>query len=198
MKIKLWSIVTEQAWQALYAQGVLKSRKGLADREFLNAYDWMRRQMEQRIGPAPDIDQYPIWAWYQATDQKRKRPDLRETGHLASGKVGYRIEFEKEVNEVLLSDFELWHFVINRHFIPESETQARLFEQGLEKQFGTSCFEELPKSAQRLFEKSWDRIFDIIFEPKNIASSFPEKQIQATCWELRLDEVAKVGRFVAR
>ena len=197
-KIKLWSIQDEQGWRELNKHGVFKADKALVDQDFLKAYDWMKVQMNQRIGPSIHENQYPVWAWYQATNEKKMRPDLREAGHLASGEVGYRIEFEKEANEVLLSDFELWHYVINQLFLADTEGQANEFEKEIIKGFGTRQFEELPRQVQENFSKSWEKIFDLDFEAKNIASPLSEKQIQATFWDLRLDEVVRIDRFIAR
>lgn len=44
------------------------------------------------------------------------------------------IEFEIEQDSVLLSDFELWHFVLNYWYLPSSLQDIGRFEEELKKQ----------------------------------------------------------------
>ena len=45
------------------------------------------------VGPPPEPDCVPIWAWCQ-WEGKRKKPDLRCRGHLPKGQPGVRLELE--------------------------------------------------------------------------------------------------------
>ena len=47
-------------------------------------------------------------------------------------------------------------------------------------------------------QKSWQRIFDMNYAPKDISWYFEKKSIQATFWSLKLSEVIKVDKFTAR
>ncbi len=107
MKIKLWTIQDERGWNELQSKGILIAKKEFIDPYFRTGYDWMRNQMNSRIEYRNKEIQYPIWAWYQSVNKKRKKPDLRESGYLPKGNQGYRIEFIKNSKDVLLSDFEL-------------------------------------------------------------------------------------------
>ena len=62
----------------------------------------------------------PIWAWYQWEGSRRK-PDLRASGYLPKGEPGVRLELRVADDRVLLSDFDLWHYVLNYWYLPKSE-----------------------------------------------------------------------------
>ncbi len=163
----------EQGWHELRTQGTLKAAKHLVDQDFLSGYEWMRIQMNKHIGSVTPGNPYPLWAWYQA-------------------------KFEKDRSEVLLSDFELWHFVLNQSFLAKSMYKFNQFEKRLYRGFGTSNFSKLPLAVQNEIKESWEKIFDLNFHAKDIDSPRANKQIQATFWELNMNEVIQVDRFTAR
>lgn len=199
MKVKLWSIQDENGWKELNSKGILIAKEEFVPPEFKKGYDWLKIQMTQRIGKPKNSRQYPIWAWFQHDTKDKKRPDLRSTGHLPKGKVGYRIEIEKDLKEIVLSDFVLWHWPLcYMGLITNSEKEIIEFE----KEFGIiSSFDDfniLPKSIKNKIEKSWEKIFNINFDLKYYTLPFDEKSIQATFWELKREEVIKVDKFTAR
>lgn len=199
MKIKLWTIQDERGWNELQSKGVLVAREEFVEPDFKSGYDWMRRQMKRRIDYRNKENQYPIWAWYQSVDKDKKKPDLRQTGYLSKGVKGYRIEFEKDSKDVLLSDFELWHTPLSyKSFIADSEIEFLNFEKALKKTFETNSFSELPSRIRTKIERSWEKVFDMEFEEEYFTCPFEYKQIQATFWELREDEIIKVDTFKAR
>ena len=201
MKIKLWTIQDEQGWNELQSKGVLIPKKEFIDFDLLNsrdAYDWLKVQMESRLGKPTNRDQYPVWAWYQYFDSNKKRPDLRRSGHLPSGKTGYRIEFEKDDKEVLLSDFVLWHYVLNQCYLPLNMDDYENFEENNNNALDHLNFKNYPKHIKDKIEKSWNYIFDMSFNSEEVSFPFEEKKIQATFWKLELKDVIKVDTFIAR
>ena len=83
-------------------------------------------------------------------------------------------------------------------FIADSESESVEFESELQREFGTNSFLELPDRIRIKIEKSWEKIFDMNFDIEYFARPFNEKHIQATFWELRVNEVVKVDKFKAR
>lgn len=160
----------------------------------------MIKQMEKRIGKSEIQNQYPIWAWYQYDGVNKMKPDLRRKGHLPTGTDGIRIEFEKKINDVLLSDFVLWHYPLSyKSIIAESEIQEHKFEHKLEKlQLGNVKMEDMPKEIQDEIINSWEKIFDIDFEDPYYTSKINEKMIQACCWDIKESEIIKIEKFKAR
>lgn len=92
------------------------------------------------------------------------------------------LELEVPDNQVLLSDEELWHYVLNNWYLNplwfnddyvENDEFDRLFN--------------MPDSDK---EKTWSRIFDVSpFDNENIRAG---KFIQATFWEIKKKYIKKV------
>ena len=135
MKTKLWSIQQIDKLEEINSTGRLVCMANTFSKEWDNEYRWMATQMMNRVGQPENKDQYPIWAWYQYRDSIKMKPDLRGSGFLPTGTKGIRIEFEKDKDELLLSDFELWHFPLSyKSYIPENEAEMNRFEDKLKEQ----------------------------------------------------------------
>jgi hypothetical protein len=194
----LWTIQDTGAWERSKRAGVLKADARRADRWFGPAYHWMADQMRARIGLPPGGQKLPIWAWLRWAGN-RGRPDLRATGHLPRGTRGGRIEFQPD-EPVLLSDFDLWHFVLNYWYLPTSEEDGERFEADLARR-GLSFYQTKPLPdalLHRAILESWERIFDLDWTAEGIAGPRARKSIQATVWQVRLTSVRTVTEFVAR
>lgn len=204
----LWTIQDYRAWEIAQQAGVLRADAAYVEADELAsmsilAYRWLVEQMEQRIGPGPPGVDFPIWAWYQWRNDRQRRPDLRSSAHLQRGQKGVRIEFEIKDQQLLLSDFDLWHSALNYWYLPLNEQDDLAFEAELETH-GLSLYEmkPLPDVAyhQRILD-SWQRIFDLDWcdETGYISADRKEKKsIQATLWELPVAHVRKVTAFTAR
>ena len=128
----IWSILTEEAWNHLQRMGRLRVARRHVIQEFLGSYVWMAAQMERRLSvPRPSKSAMPIWAWYQWEGAIRRKPDLRAAGHLPEGTNGVRVECRVEDCRVLLSDFDLWHYVLNYWYLAETEIHGEAFEKKL-------------------------------------------------------------------
>jgi len=196
----LWTIQSKQAWESMETSGTLRGDSVKAEPSFFSAYEWMSRQMKLRIGPSSDSTANPLWAWYQWRGERQRKPDLRAGGHLEKGAMGVRIEFEANERRVLLSDFDLWHYVLNYWFLPVSEAEGDRFEAKLAAK-GLSFFKTKPLPNgryHRVIEASWQHIFDLDFKPTDIAVPRKQKCVQACLWEIGLDQVSDVGEFKAR
>ena len=185
----LWTIQSMAAWQALERDRVLVADRGYAPAPFLDAYRWMAGQMERRIGRGSRAASFPLWAWYQWRGTERRKPDLRASGHFHRGRRAVRIEFELSCAGVLLSDFMLWHYVLNCWYLPRTLADGEAFEA---MKFPTA------RAFRRRMEDSWNRIFDLAWADEDIAEPYAAKAIQATFWTLHLDQVRDVKVFAAR
>lgn len=197
--MRLWTIQPCHAWELLQRQGKLQTEPALIEPDFLPAYRWMREQMIVRSGAIHSNPPFPIWAWYQYGPQKK--PDLRRSGHLPRGSCGVRLECEIEESRVLLSDFDLWHFVLNYWYLSDDENDDAAFDSLLEAR-GLNYYRQEPLSDPVLHARiaaSWQRIFDLDWINEYTGSTRrEEKYIQATFWELRLSDVKRIQKFIAR
>jgi hypothetical protein len=188
--MKLWTIQPLARYENILAEGSLSGDKRFVDPDFLPGYEWMISKMEQHLWAPPRPGAYPVWAWYQYQDSERKRPDLRRRAHLPKGTEGVLLEIEKAENEVLLSDFDLWHFPLSfRSYIADSEEDDIAFEK---------AHGHRSETGKALIEKSWNKIFDLGYCAPYAASPKEDKSIQATFWTLRKEEVVSTKRFTAR
>ena len=95
------------------------------------------------------------------------------------------IEIEIPDDEVLLSDFDEWHCVLNRFLVSDTE------EEGEQQD---AYYETLPEDEKRSYmEKNWDRIFDITPFENDWTSR--GKWVQAVFWELKKEQIRKVRFF---
>jgi hypothetical protein len=196
----LWTIQPVGAWTALKRRGNLRGDARRVEKSYRPAYEWMAKQMEQRIGLPPTENAQPIWAWYRWRGEQQRKPDLRSGAHLDRGQTGIRLELDVEERRVLLSDFDLWHFVLNYWYLPASEKEGDAFEAELAAK-GLSFFEIKPVPIERYhqaIEASWSRIFDLDFIAEGIVSPQQQKCQQACLWEIEPADVTDVKEFTAR
>ena len=178
----LWTIQTKKAYDILLKTGTLITDPNEISKYYIQPYQWMIQQMKQRININTKAE-YPLWAWYQWQDSKRKIPDLRYSRHLFKGEEGVRIEFEIDSNLVLLSDFSTWNFILNGWYLPLNKEDADKNENLV---------------VDKEIQKNWERIFDLEWFDEYINEPKDKKAIQATFWELKLEGVKRVKEFMAR
>ena len=123
----LWTIQPIEVWNIIQDTGVYHCdpvKSTMLKLELVEEYEWLIRQMKKRIGLPPTGVTYPVWAWY-AQNGKHRKPDLRsERWGYGPGNEQYAcIEFEIPDNLVLLSDFDVWHIVLNNGLISETEEE---------------------------------------------------------------------------
>lgn len=155
---------------------------------FLPSYDWLSKYLEEKDAK-PNGVSYPIWAWYRR-DGKEKKPDLRSSGYETSGVKCVCIELEIPDEKVLLSDFDLWNYVLNNWWLDDSKSEEeydKLYE----------WFDVLPyEERERMKRESWKKIFDIT--PERSDWYCKGEYVQAIFWELKREYVKKIQYFTAR
>jgi len=196
----LWTIQTEAAWEQLINSGHLTGTIDYIEKSWISSYRWIMDRMKERVGNPPIENAFPIWAWQQWENANRKRPDLRSAGHLPKHEKGVRIEFYCHECAALLSDFELWHYVLNYWYLPESIADGERFEAELENK-GLFFFKEKPLPEQKYHQDivgSWNKIFDLDWNEPDLASPRNQKSIQGTIWQLNIDQVRSYKHFNSR
>ena len=120
----LWTFQPLEIWEQLQKAGIYRCDPAFADPDFIRAYGWIARKMRERIGPPPEGAGYPVWAWHTQR-WKHKKPDLRrERWHCGPGNEMYAcIEIEIPDSQVLLSDFDEWHCVLNGCLVSDTEEE---------------------------------------------------------------------------
>ena len=192
--MRLWTVQPAEVWEILKEQGYFicepeKSDYLSTEWGFKKSYDWLVNQMDMRIGKRPKGVSYPIWAWH-TRDWQHKKPDLRNIGLGNKGEKSVCIEIEIPDNEVLLHDYDAWHYVLNNWWYDGSFS-----ERDWEKKH--NWFDKLSNEEKEILtKKSWERIFDV--SPFKNDWFQKGRYIQATFWVLYLKDVKNVRYFIAR
>ena len=189
MSMTLWTIQPEQVYRDILKIGKYTCNPSLMSMpEFTDAYDWLAAQMVLKIGPPPDGVKYPVWAWY-AQDFKHKKPDLRRE-RWANGSNGDKmacIEIEVPDGQVVLSDFDNWHAVLNQWLISDTEDEDKKLE---------AIYEQLPpEEKRRMMMENWLRVFDVT--PFENSWTKRGAWVQATFWTLTKDMILDIRFFTA-
>lgn len=124
--MKFYTIQTVEFWEKNKSNIYLENDTNYTWEDLVSPYKWMYSQMTKRI---KDFDNSMIWVWTE-------RPDLRRSGYLNKGEKGVLLEIGIDEEQVLLSDFEMWHNVL-------MDMPITIYDD-----------EDIEK------EKSWERIFD--------------------------------------
>lgn len=185
--MKLWTVQPEEVYNELKNNNIyfckekqspyLYNDDGTKENIFYNAYDWLAKKMTEIIGPPPENIHFPVWAWYRY-DWQEKPFSLEEAAKdISNDKNYYLLEIEVPENEVLLSDFDAWHYVLNNWYIDDSMNE-------IESDKISNEFKKLPMQKQEeLTKESWNKIFDISkFENDWKVQG---RYVQATFWELK-------------
>jgi len=165
--MKLWTSQSASAWRELQKTGVLRAPLSVTSAaepdgdNFKFAYDWMREQMRKRgVKPDPvDPNQYPLWAWrdhvvaYEEWARYKRRSKFWTVNNVF-------LEIELPDDHVLLSDYHLWHLVLNG------------------------------QTANARQRSLWERlVLDLEWRTARERPRLGEVLVQATFWELRMDQV---------
>ena len=192
--MKLWTIQPKAVYELIQRTGVYRCEAGKSEfldesdptsKPFYDAYGWMAAQMNKRIGERPCGVKYPVWAWYRY--EGKEKPDIRKerwvNGH--PGEEFACILLEVPDSEVLLSDYGLWHHVLNGWPITETEAESIRADEFLEKK----PYEE----RRRYLEKNWERVFKTGIQNNGWVRRGYD--LQATFWELKKEYVTGVKFF---
>lgn len=164
--MRVWTFQSPEVYETIMTYGVHHADIERGSYEFKNAYDWMVEQMSERI-PAGKTPGYPVWVWYK-WDGKNIRPDLRRMEFRDREEDMYLLELEIPDNEVLLSDFDAWHAVLNDSIISEDEAEIDWYYD-----------EATPEEQEKFKERNWLLVFE----------TDDSDYVQGCLWEIRKENV---------
>ena len=185
--MKLVTFQTKEALSVLQKRGVLIANQLYMDvQKYTVPYSWMVGEMNKKNICPQNGEKYPIWAWAKcgALNAPRKRKNYFGTQQ----KKLIKITFEKPDNEVLLSDYMAYSFILSGHIIPQTKEEYQKFLQKMSNSL--PALKEFVKQGEsgkvvaRLFpkiERTWPRMFDL---KSNVW--------QACVWNIKKSEVIKI------
>ncbi len=188
--MKVWTVQPVSVWEQFERDGIFRCDENKSENgeDFKRAYAWMIEQMDKKM-PHPEKCTLPMWAWYRY-DWKNKKPDLRKSGFATPKEKSVCIELDIPEEEVLLSDFNAWHYVLNYSWFDDSQNEEEW--EKLHEWFDGLSGEE----REKLRIESWQKIFNI--EPFENDWYSRGGYVQAVFWEIKKEYVKKVQHFTAR
>lgn len=187
----LWTIQPPEVIDILQNTGVFTCNTSKSENfdDFHDAYLWIASKMDEHDIYHPTGLTLPLWAWH-TRNKKHKKPDFRTIGLGTPGERYACIEFEIPDNQVLLSDYDNWHYVLNKSWFDDSQNEKEWDKLH-------DWFDSLPMETRyKLRKESWNKIFNI--EPIENEWYSQGSYIQATFWTLTIDMVRNVKYFTAR
>ncbi|GAB2722762.1 DUF3841 domain-containing protein [Arthrobacter bambusae] len=189
----LHTLQTADAFEELLSTGRILPDLARATEEFLDAYVWMYRQMEERL---PTRGEGALWLW-----AKIGRRDLVDNCRLARGKVLLTCRVPRE--RALLSEFDDWHRVLNGSLnvlaLPGESDDAysarfnALYDDFFDRVgaagVGHDSVSTWPEDLRAEIEASWESIFDT-------ANYRRVSYWQATVHELSAEDVTDAVRIL--
>lgn len=202
--MKIYSYQPVSLVQKIFEDGIVYPKKNIIfpsqDFElvsfFKKSYDWMNQKLQQKTPKPPQAD-YPFWGYYQWNGIQKVQPDLRssEAKNYCKKQPYCLLHLEIPDNEVLLSDYDAWHFVLNCWYLT-SNSMRELKEQELNQQ-GLSLYkqEQLSQDILHLIQSSWDNVFDLETAATLLEISTSQSTIQATFWSILKEYLQKIIVF---
>ncbi len=131
---------------------------------------------------------------------------MRESGYAKRGEKIVQLTIEVDDKDVLLSDFDLFHYPLGYWYLPLGESDDAAFESDyISAGFTWHDLKDFQIQSEDMFllreriKESWDRIFDLGREDDGwLYGSNETKSIQATLWQVNLKQVVKAEVFIAK
>lgn len=186
----LWTIQPADVHAALQERKTLHVDPALwsdTDSIWEDPYRWMMEQMARRV---PGYQgRHPWWAWHTYIIDCA-RPDLRSLRHWCRG-PSVMLTLDVPDQEVLLSNFDAWHAVLNGTPITDTEAAYDALVQAIweRRKKGLPMEEEI----ERHLRQSWEHIFDL--DGLKEHWMWPTFSVQACFETLRLTDVKRVQFF---
>lgn len=189
----VWSNQPYQVYEQLMSNGIftcdptksmnIQTDLNFGGHDFENAYTWMAHQMGLKVGKPPKGVRHPIWVWYKL-DYAHRRPDFRLVPDYDDQVC---LELEIPESDILLSDFEKWHFVLNDWYLNDAVSEKESYAKD-------QWFEHLPQvKQQKVKENSWQQIFDVT--PRIGEWTQNGAFVQGCCWLLKKEYVRHAWRL---
>ena len=185
--MKFYTVQHEDVWHKLKNKGVYYTEDNfICDESFSSSYKWLNDQAKRKIKKW-DTDR-PVWLWLKKPDLRsyrfNKDPDKPKVQNCVL------IELEIPAEQVLISEFGLWHCVLNNCYMAYSDKED-LF---IEKRFIKMTKAQTKKAIQ----DSWKRCIveaDLKLSEKFDPSYIEPVSFQAIVSCLKLDQVISYKKF---
>lgn len=182
--IRIWTIQAQASRDRLIRNRMLVAESEICsgDPEAI-AYRWITRQVNSRLG---SCCLSPVWAWRNWGGGEATEPNTLAEWHMPRGQVGYLIEIEICPTSIVLSQFEMWTWVLSGKPVPKGFSD-----------FDNTAGMPADRVSKEQFFCSWERIFDLSFGDEDFWGPKASRWVQVCLPELAYTSVVSETRFVA-
>ena len=190
--MKLITFQSLDAFKQLTENGILKMPTMVNElinlKKYSVPYDFIVERMKQKIPNEAGV-KYPLWAWEKCG--KLIAPRKRKNVLNKEQKPKVKITFSKPNNQVLVSDYMAYSFILSGHIVPKTQKEYNQFlkkmkdlDISLDELKGFVRNEKTRSKVKQLFleiQKTWPRIFN------------PKSDVHQACvWDIKWEEVERV------
>jgi hypothetical protein len=189
----VYSIQPKEIYDSIMETGEFITDINKSDNlDFRRSYLWMAEKMNEKIANPRHVE-FPIWAWYRWA-RKEKRPNLNYNlfGYTGNTKEHCLLTLEIPDEDVVLSDYEAWHYVLNNTYFDNSKSESEW------KQLVQDFWKLPPEERNQVKDESWNHIFDIDIYTNPSGWSHQGYYVQATFWILKKEYIKDVTFFHGR
>lgn len=183
-EMRLWTVQPRELYEEIMRTGkyMFDSTKHPFREDFEEAYAWMEHVMESAGQGSAYAGAPLVWAWH-TYDNAHQCPPLDGEALWSDGKDEVLLEIEVPDEDVLLSDFDAWHYVLNKWYLGNA-AYFGLNDDAAMKEM--EWFDTLPtepvNTKKFVMQESWGKIFNV----SDI------EYIQATFWGLCKEQIMAV------
>lgn len=183
----LWTIQNLLVLERLRTTGFISAKLPESEDRYSSVADkWMTKRLNLST---PFCCDYPIWGWFRYSEST-SRPDLRCKWLLPRGTRGCLLKIDIPDSEVLLSQFEMWTWVMRGQLLPLNCD---------DKQCSCNNISKTPHDINsRKVSDSWEAIFDLNAGCEMFWGLRDSRAIQACFPVLRIEHVKDIRLFTAR
>lgn len=190
--MKLVSFQSMEALKELVTKGYLEVDTEYIDtQKYGRTYEWIIGKMNENI-PNRYNTQFPLWCWV------RFKNGIYPPRHKGIPIKGFdvKITFEKNKEDVFITDYRRYSFLLNNRYIPESRSDKEQFEKELVNNSITAeelkAFVRTDKYKSHRTDKAFMDICCKIRKSFDRCISEESDVLQGCVWRINLNEVIKI------
>ena len=181
--MKIWTIQKREILNKLMSDAKIQRHLSNICPDILEDYQWMIQKMvESGIVIQEKIT--PFWAWHSYAGLSNPKPDLLDEGHHPKGTKCVCLELNIPDDLVLISQFEMWVWIMNKWYVSENAIERDAVEK--------SGF------TKPQLHQSWNRIFNLDFGSDEFWNPKSSRAIQAVFPYLDANWIQEVESFTAQ
>lgn len=190
--MKLVTFQSMEALKFLIKNGYLEcDDKYINKNKMESTYKWIKEKMNNQVINHTKAD-YPIWAWVKCYNS------ICPPKHKGKPVDGFdvKITFNKKKEEVFITDFRRYSFLLNNVYIPDNLSDKEHFDKKLKKYNITN--EDLKSFVRKDIYSKYRQDEDFLNICKEIRKSFDKcittnsDILQGCVWRINLSEVESI------